>query len=156
MTLFLTSILVAIIGGYYAGYLLERPRLKSFWSNHPAISATAGGILLIAMAVAATVLYRLTGQTLTVLHIQLLVYSSLYIFAVVVPVSIILKRLGFRPWWATIALIPLGQIVGLWIVALKRWPIRGEIDRDVEGSRPSTINHGGARDEANSGVVPEP
>lgn len=40
----------------------------------------------------------------------------------VYPVSIILKKAGQSPWWAVVALVPGLNYVGLWILALIRWP----------------------------------
>lgn len=40
-----------------------------------------------------------------------------------VPVAIILKRAGFHPAWALLALVPGGVFVGLWIFALAQWPV---------------------------------
>ena len=46
------------------------------------------------------------------------------VFAVLVlyPIGRILARIGFSPFWSVIALIPLANLVGLWIVALAAWP----------------------------------
>jgi hypothetical protein len=38
------------------------------------------------------------------------------------PIGRILSRIGFSPLWAVIALIPLANLVGLWVVALAAWP----------------------------------
>ena len=55
----------------------------------------------------------------------------LALFAVLVlyPVGRILSRLGFSPLWSIVALIPVANLVGLWIVALAAWP------REREGPR---------------------
>jgi hypothetical protein len=34
------------------------------------------------------------------------------------PLGLILKRLGFSPFWAVVAFVPIINIVGLWVVAL--------------------------------------
>lgn len=39
------------------------------------------------------------------------------------PAAMILKRMGFSPWLAITGLLPGMSIVGLWIVALSKWPI---------------------------------
>ena len=41
---------------------------------------------------------------------------------VVYPIGRILSRIGFSPFWSVIALIPLANLVGLWIIALAVWP----------------------------------
>jgi hypothetical protein len=38
------------------------------------------------------------------------------------PIGRILNRIGFSPLWAVVAVIPLANVVGLWIVALAAWP----------------------------------
>lgn len=44
------------------------------------------------------------------------------IVAVVVPLWKILPRAGLSPWWALVAIVPLGLVVLLWVLAFKRWP----------------------------------
>ncbi len=39
-----------------------------------------------------------------------------------VPVSRILRRLGFSGWWTILAFIPWINVIGLWVVAFVRWP----------------------------------
>lgn len=41
---------------------------------------------------------------------------------VLYPIGRILARIGFSPFWSVVALIPLANLVGLWIVALAAWP----------------------------------
>jgi hypothetical protein len=41
---------------------------------------------------------------------------------VLYPVGRILGRLGFSPFWSILALIPLVNLVALWVVALSPWP----------------------------------
>lgn len=38
-------------------------------------------------------------------------------------VGMILKRLGFNPWWAALAVFPLVNFIGIWVVALANWPL---------------------------------
>jgi hypothetical protein len=38
------------------------------------------------------------------------------------PIVIILKRMGFSGWWSALFFLPLGNVVGLWILAKVRWP----------------------------------
>ena len=40
----------------------------------------------------------------------------------VVPMWLILPRAGLSSYWAFCALIPLGVVVLLWVLALRRWP----------------------------------
>jgi predicted PurR-regulated permease PerM len=46
------------------------------------------------------------------------VFAALVLY----PIGRILARIGFSPFWSVIALIPLVNLVGLWIVALVDWP----------------------------------
>jgi hypothetical protein len=47
----------------------------------------------------------------------------LYIFIIVYPVTRILGRLGYSKWLSVIAIIPLINLIGLWILAFARWPV---------------------------------
>jgi len=38
------------------------------------------------------------------------------------PCSMILKRLGFSPWWALTCFVPAAIVLFLWYLALTRWP----------------------------------
>ena len=54
-------------------------------------------------------------------------WAHWFMFAAVValvlyPVGRILKRLGFSPFWSILSLIPLVNLIGLWIVAFVEWP----------------------------------
>lgn len=42
---------------------------------------------------------------------------------VLIPAAMILKRLGFSRWWAIIAPISPLNIIGLWVIALVKWPV---------------------------------
>ena len=49
------------------------------------------------------------------------------IFAIIVavvlyPVGRILNRIGFSPFWSVLILIPLGNLLGLWVLAFSDWP----------------------------------
>lgn len=47
-----------------------------------------------------------------------------------VPVSRILRRLGFSGWWTILAFIPWINVVGLWVVAYIRWPKDSAVTTD--------------------------
>jgi hypothetical protein len=53
-------------------------------------------------------------------------FHWLILLAIVVvlvwPIVIILKRMGFSGWWAALFFIPLGNVIGLWLLAKARWP----------------------------------
>lgn len=38
------------------------------------------------------------------------------------PVGRILRRIGLSPFWSILALIPVANIIGLWVLALSDWP----------------------------------
>lgn len=38
------------------------------------------------------------------------------------PIAKIMKRIGFSGWWAALAFVPLANIIGLWVLAVTRWP----------------------------------
>ena len=52
--------------------------------------------------------------------------------AVVVPLWRILPRAGLSPWWALVAIVPLGLVILLWMLAFKRWP--GDYGEAVDGA----------------------
>lgn len=41
---------------------------------------------------------------------------------VIYPIGRILARLGYSPFWSILAFVPVANLVGLWIVALREWP----------------------------------
>jgi len=45
-----------------------------------------------------------------------------YVVVVVIPIARILGRIGFNQWWAAVAIIPLVNLVFLWIFAFIDWP----------------------------------
>jgi uncharacterized membrane protein YhaH (DUF805 family) len=48
-----------------------------------------------------------------------------YVVLITVPVARILRRVGLSGWWCVIALIPVLNMVGLWVFAFTRWPTAG-------------------------------
>jgi hypothetical protein len=38
------------------------------------------------------------------------------------PIVRILNRVGFSPWWAIIAFIPIVNLIGLWVFSFVHWP----------------------------------
>jgi hypothetical protein len=41
---------------------------------------------------------------------------------VLYPVGRIVKRIGFSPFWSVLVLIPLVNLIMLWVLALSDWP----------------------------------
>jgi hypothetical protein len=48
---------------------------------------------------------------------------GIMLFILGFPTARILNRLGFSRWWVVLALIPYVNVVGLWVLAFKTWPI---------------------------------
>jgi len=46
----------------------------------------------------------------------------LALILIVPPVWRILNRVGFSGWWSLVAVIPLVNLVALWMFAFGRWP----------------------------------
>ena len=51
--------------------------------------------------------------------------------AIIWPVVTILRRMGFSGWWSLLFFVPLGSIVGLWIISRTRWP---KFDGELAGT----------------------
>lgn len=49
-----------------------------------------------------------------------------YILVLVIPIARILGRLGFNQWWSMVAVIPLVNVIFLWILAYADWPRGGQ------------------------------
>lgn len=47
-------------------------------------------------------------------------------FVVVFPTWKILQRLGFTGWWSLLSIVPVVNLIMLWIVALTPWPIENQ------------------------------
>jgi hypothetical protein len=46
----------------------------------------------------------------------------IYILVLVIPIARILGRLGINQWWAALAVVPLVNLVFLWVLAYAEWP----------------------------------
>lgn len=46
----------------------------------------------------------------------------LFIAILLYPIGRILDRIGLSPLWSVVVLVPVANLVGLWIVALFDWP----------------------------------
>lgn len=44
----------------------------------------------------------------------------------------ILDRVGFKPAFSLIALVPGGVVVLLWVIALAKWPVSPQVTKDDE------------------------
>ena len=50
------------------------------------------------------------------------IWVIVYVVLVVVPIAKILGRIGFNQWWAAVAIVPLVNLILLWVVAFIEWP----------------------------------
>lgn len=57
------------------------------------------------------------------------VIFAIFVAVVLYPVGRILNRIGFSPFWSVLMLIPLVNLIGLWVLAFSDWP------RDRDKSR---------------------
>lgn len=64
-----------------------------------------------------------------------LVMMALILSLLVIPLWRILKRTGHSGWWSLLLFIPLGNLLGLWLLAYARWPAVDSINRDNLGAR---------------------
>ena len=48
--------------------------------------------------------------------------ALVYAVLVIVPVAMVLRRVGFSGWWALLAVIAPVNLIALWVFALIDWP----------------------------------
>jgi uncharacterized membrane protein YhaH (DUF805 family) len=48
---------------------------------------------------------------------------AFYLALLVLPVAKILSKAGFSGWWSLLAVIPIVNVICLWLFAFIRWPI---------------------------------
>ena len=66
-----------------------------------------------------------------------LLFFAAFAALVLYPIGRILQRLGFSPSWSVVALIPLANLVGLWILATVPWPRESSDVAAAPASRPT-------------------
>jgi uncharacterized membrane protein YhaH (DUF805 family) len=47
----------------------------------------------------------------------------IYLAVVLIPTAKILKKAGFSGWWALLAVVPLANLIGLWVFAVTPWKV---------------------------------
>lgn len=47
----------------------------------------------------------------------------IFVVAVIIPLARVLSRTGHSGWWSVLYLLPLVNVIALWIFAYKKWPI---------------------------------
>jgi len=63
------------------------------------------------------------------------IWHWLIVLVLLVPVAKILKKAGFSPWWAILAIVPIANLVGLFVFAFIRWPSKpAPVDASVDAS----------------------
>lgn len=58
--------------------------------------------------------------------IPLIILSLVFL----IPVARILRRTGHSRWWCLLALIPLVNGIGVWVLAFVRWPAVDKVQAD--------------------------
>ena len=53
----------------------------------------------------------------------LIVLSIILSIVYIIPLFFIMKKAGFSPFWALIALVPFINILAYWIFAFIKWPV---------------------------------
>jgi amino acid transporter len=68
--------------------------------------------------------------SMSVLHwVVVLVFYLIVYLVVGMPVARILRRVGYSGWWSILSVIPLANLIGLWVLAFVGWPIDRPISR---------------------------
>lgn len=52
--------------------------------------------------------------------------------AYVWPMGLVIKRIGFSPWWALLMFITPLNIIGIWVLATRKWPRDGITEAQVK------------------------
>jgi hypothetical protein len=47
---------------------------------------------------------------------------AVYVIGIYLPFLKIVRRAGFNGWWSLLFFVPVGNIVGLWLLAVRPWP----------------------------------
>ena len=48
--------------------------------------------------------------------------TVLVIVALLVPIQQIVRRAGYNGWWCVLIIVPLVNVIALWVFAFRRWP----------------------------------
>lgn len=60
--------------------------------------------------------------TASIFHWVVLIVPLVVLVLTVIPLIRILERLGLSPGWAVLYFVPIGNIIGLWLLAKADWP----------------------------------
>lgn len=58
------------------------------------------------------------GIPIAVIVTLVCVFLAIYF----IPIVRIVQRTGHSGWWVLLALVPFGNIIGLWLLGFGRWP----------------------------------
>ncbi len=50
------------------------------------------------------------------------IWMIIYVVVMVIPIAKILGRIGFNQWWAAVAIVPMVNLIFLWVLAFIDWP----------------------------------
>ena len=68
--------------------------------------------------------------TFSIIHLMLLLFYVAFVVAYFVSLVKILHRTGYSGWWSLLSLVPVVNIVALWMFSRADWPImRSRADR---------------------------
>lgn len=48
----------------------------------------------------------------------------IYALILIIPTARILQRTGYSPWLSVLAIVPIVNLIALWVFAFARWPLR--------------------------------
>ena len=57
--------------------------------------------------------------TVSLVHLVILLF---FVVIIATPIATILKRVGLSPWWVILFLIPIVNLIALWVLSRARWP----------------------------------
>jgi hypothetical protein len=61
--------------------------------------------------------------SMSLMHWVMVIFYLVFLYVIVgIPAGVILRRVGMSRWWSLLAIIPIANLVGLWIFAFARWP----------------------------------
>ena len=62
--------------------------------------------------------------SMSVLHWLVVLFIYLIIYMIIgFPVAHILRRMGYSRWWSVLSIVPVANLLGLWLLAFIDWPI---------------------------------
>lgn len=122
LALLAASLLIALVAGYFGSQVVEKARVRAFADRNPIKAAILVGILLTLALAAFFASHWIIVGRISVGQLRFLIGSAIYMMSLVVPASVILRRMGFSSWWAALAFLPVAPVIGLWVLAVRTWP----------------------------------